>query len=305
MSNTILDLLNHLRVKSTAFVGKNLASPWGVEIDQHTDLARFHIVISGSTYIGTTDNVELLSAGDVAIIPNGKAHFYADKLGRQLKPTNFPNGPCNSYFQQYHKDASNTHLLCGYFEVSKSTPPAITSCLPEMLIGRAKDPALAKKFSMVIALLVEELANPDNQSQANLNRLTEILCIYAIQGWVSQCITEDQQLRALADPKTKLVLDKVHERPDAPWTVDSLARHFGQSRTAFAAHFKKATGMSPMHYVRRWRINLACGMLEENALSIDEIAYKSGYADTNAFNRAFKRETGSSPGVYKRMATPD
>ena len=41
-------------------------------------------------------------------------------------------------------------------------------------------------------------------------------------------------------------------------------------------------------------------MLEEGSLALDEIAFKSGYADTNAFNRAFKREIGASPGAFRR-----
>lgn len=301
MRHDIIDLLNLLRVKSTAYLAKNLAAPWSIEIDKYRDLARFHILVAGSTYVGLNEETaERLEPGDIAIIPDGKAHFYSDKLGRCHKSASFPNGPGGSYFHKLDPDSSDTHLLCGYFEMSKTTPPAIMACLPRLLIGRAKDNPFSKKIAMITKLIAEELANPEDQSQANLNRLTEILCIYAIQSWAEHGLDHDHNLRALADPKTKLVLDKVHENPGAPWTVETLAAHFGQSRTAFATHFKKATGLSPMSYVRRWRINLACGMLEDSALSIDEIAFSSGYADTNAFNRAFKREIGFSPGAYKR-----
>jgi AraC-like DNA-binding protein len=55
-----------------------------------------------------------------------------------------------------------------------------------------------------------------------------------------------------------------------------------------------------MSYVRGWRISLARQMLQGNSLPLDEIAFRSGYADTNAFNRAFKRETGRTPGSVKR-----
>lgn len=306
MSKAILDLLNNLRVRSTAYIGKNLAAPWGVNIEAYENLARFHILVSGSTYIGLGkgSDAQKLEAGDVAIILNGKSHFYSDKANRSLKPANFPTGPDNSYFHQYDSESKNTHLLCGYFEISRTTPPAIFSCLPDLLIGRAKDSRISRKFDLITGLIAEELSNPAEQSQANLNRLTEILCIYTIEDWAERNFTEDQSLHALADAKTRTVLDNIHDNPAAPWTVEKLAADFGKSRTAFATHFKKATGMSPMNYVRRWRISLACDMLEQNALSIDEIAFHSGYADTNAFNRAFKRETGTSPGAYKRIALP-
>ncbi len=304
MTDVILDLLNMMRVRSTAYIGKNLHAPWGVYIDEHPNLARFHIVIAGSTWIKLPDeNAPVkLNKGDIAIIPNGRAHSYLDEVSRETKTASFPTGEENSYFQPFEPESGATHLLCGYFEMSNGTPPAITACLPELLIGRASDSVLSKKFGMVIDLISAELADVPDQSQLVLNRMTEMLCIYTIQDWMDRSMDEDDQLMALADPKTKLVLDNIHENPSTPWTVNSLAKLYGQSRTAFASHFKVATGMSPMNYVRRWRINLACRMLEENALSIDEIAFKSGYADTNAFNRAFKRETGSSPGAYKRLA---
>lgn len=306
MSKVTLDLLDNLRVKCTAYIGKNLAAPWGVNIEAYKSLARFHILVSGSTYIGLDHSSDpyKLEAGDIAIIPNGKAHFYSDKANRSLKPTNFPAGPDNSHFQQYDADSTDTHLLCGYFEISKTTPPAILAALPDLLIGKAQDSRLSRKFGLIIGLIAEELSNHADQSQANLNRLTEILCTYTIEDWAERHFSENQNLHALTDPKTRTVLDKIHANPAAPWTVETLAAHYGKSRTAFATHFKAATGMSPMNYVRRWRISLACDMLEQNALSIDEIAFSSGYADTNAFNRAFKRETGTSPGAYKRKASP-
>lgn len=260
--------------------------------------------MAGSTWIefdGDTPPVKL-DVGDIVIFPNGTAHSYTDQLGRDTKTATFPTGEENSYFHRFDPDSDATHLLCGYFELSSGTPPAITQNLPDILIGRATKGEMAPRTQMLIKMMAHELADFSNQSQTVLNRMTEMLCIFTIQDWMRQTLDEGDHLMAMADPKTKLVLDNIHEKPSMPWSVESLAKLFGQSRTAFAAHFKQTTGMSPMNYVRRWRINLACQMLEGNSMSIDEIAFKSGYADTNAFNRAFKRETGFSPGAYKRGA---
>ena len=54
-----------------------------------------------------------------------------------------------------------------------------------------------------------------------------------------------------------------------------------------------------LSYVRQRRIRLSCKMLESGNMSMGEVAFKSGYSDSNAFNRAFKREVGVSPGVIK------
>ncbi|MEM7471910.1 MAG: AraC family transcriptional regulator [Pseudomonadota bacterium] len=309
MTNLIPDLLNMLRVQSTVYIGKNLSAPWGVHITEHPTLARFHIVVAGSTWVDANDDQEPveLHKGDVAIFFNGSAHSYMDAPGRYTTTASFPTGQENSYFETFDRDSVETHLLCGYFEMSPSTPPAVSENLPDMLIGRANETSQDKKgartaqIARLIDLITDELVSTTDQSRVVLNRMTEILCMFTLRTWMTQTIGPHDHLFAMADSKTKAVLDMIHEHPYNDWTVDALAQLYGQSRTAFTAHFKRKIGISPMQYVRKWRINKACEMLEEDAMSIDEAAFKSGYADTNAFNRAFKRETGYSPGAYKRL----
>jgi AraC-like DNA-binding protein len=48
------------------------------------------------------------------------------------------------------------------------------------------------------------------------------------------------------------------------------------------------------------RKELALGYLERDDLSLSEIAFLLGYSEQSAFNHAFKRWTGHSPGEHKR-----
>ena len=303
MSDAISDLLNLMRVRSTAYIAKNLKAPWGIHIAEHSDLARFHMVISGSTWVGMPDGSQAhkLNVGDIAIIPQGKAHdYFCDRAPPRRDTKAYPTQKSNPRFELFDKESEDTHLLCGFFEISEQTPDAVTANLPDILIGRRDDPALAKKFVLIADLAIEEISNSETPSQATLNRLTEMLCVYTIQAWFDRSLPENPQLRAIADPRTKLVLERIHNDPLAPWTVEGLAKIHGQSKTAFTSHFQLAMGVSPMKYVRQWRIKQACEMLSAGALSLDEIAFKVGYSDTNAFNRAFRREIGSSPGSFRK-----
>ncbi|PTX56502.1 AraC-like DNA-binding protein [Litoreibacter ponti] len=302
MKDVFKDLLDLMRVRSTAYVGKNMSEPWSILIDEHDALARFHLVVEGETWIGLpggNDGV-ILGPGDLAIFPAGRAHEYRNPGNTAPPETRFlPDFDAGPYFHAPSGEPGRTNMLCGYFRLSERTPPAILSRLPDMIVERASD--ARSKVDMVIDLIREELLTRGPSSHIVLNRLTEILCVKAVSTWLEDALARDTHLQALADPRTKLVLDSIHADPTQDWTVESLARVYGQSRTAFAEHFKEATGLTPINYVRRWRIRLACTMLEESQMTIDEIAFKSGYSDTNAFNRAFKRETGNSPGAYKRM----
>jgi AraC-like DNA-binding protein len=306
MTDVLSDMLDLLRVRSTAYISKNLTAPWGVHIDDHSShLARFHLLVSGSTWIGMPDGSEAyeLTPGDIAIIPHGKAHDYFDIQSRSDRETKaYPTPVSSPRFELFDNAGHDAYLLCGYFEISEYTPRPLVSGLPDILIGRKGDMAMAEKFGLIVELAMSEISDTANMSQTSLNRLTEMLCVYTIQAWLERSLPDNPHLQALADPKTKRVLDEIHKDPSLSWTVDMMAEIRGQSRTAFVSHFKAAMGVSPMNYVRCWRIKLACQMLREGSSSLDEIAFKSGYADTNAFNRAFKREIGVSPGSYRQQA---
>ncbi|RLJ59078.1 AraC family transcriptional regulator [Litoreibacter meonggei] len=289
MSHEVPELLDLMRVRSTACIGEHLTYPWSVRMDEDTGTACFLLVLEGRSWLnveGVTKDIQLFE-GDIVLLPHGKAHTHSDKPEHGFNDEGLP-----------HRDA---HILSGHFQFSDTTPHAIISRLPDILVERSSDRHRAHKLDLLVQLINVELGKHSNPLPSALNHLTEVLCLHAMQNWMQQTITHDEALQALASPRIKEVIDCIHSEPAAAWSVESLAKVYGQSRTAFAAHFKFATGHSPINYVRQCRIRQACKMLEDTFLSVGEVAYNSGYADANAFNRAFRREVGASPGAYRRM----
>jgi AraC-like DNA-binding protein len=72
------------------------------------------------------------------------------------------------------------------------------------------------------------------------------------------------------------------------------------SRSAFAARFRELVGESPMHYVARWKMNVALTWLKEEDTTLCKLAGRLGYQSEAAFSRAFKRFIGISPGAVRR-----
>ena len=72
------------------------------------------------------------------------------------------------------------------------------------------------------------------------------------------------------------------------------------SRSAFAARFNDLVGEPPMHYVTRWRMQVAVTSLREDASTLGELAVGLDYGSEAAFSRAFKRFMGVSPGAIRR-----
>lgn len=108
-------------------------------------------------------------------------------------------------------------------------------------------------------------------------------------------------LTALVDPRIGRALSAMHGRPERPWTVTTLAREAGESRSGFATRFKTAVGESPMEYLARWRVELGADLLVREELTVGEAAARVGYETDAAFTRVFKRQFGTPPARYRRL----
>ncbi|WP_319501844.1 AraC family transcriptional regulator [uncultured Draconibacterium sp.] len=80
-----------------------------------------------------------------------------------------------------------------------------------------------------------------------------------------------------------------------------LAENANMSTNAFIHLFSSETGMSPQKYIRQKRINQACILLHHSSFTIDQIAYKTGFANRYHFSKIFKEVSGLSPARYKKV----
>ncbi|MFI0843872.1 GlxA family transcriptional regulator [Mesorhizobium sp. IMUNJ 23232] len=88
--------------------------------------------------------------------------------------------------------------------------------------------------------------------------------------------------------------------------VEEMTRRAGLSERTFKRRFTGATGLTPVVYVQRLRIEDAKRRLERTEASVDEISWQAGYEEPAFFRRLFKRLTGLTPGAYrKRFKIPD
>lgn len=303
MTDLISNILDMIRVRGTAYYSKNVVAPWGMEVDQHDHLYRFHLVLSGSAWVGLVGegDRQMLREGDFVIIPDGKGHLLGDAPDRVADSLHsIPGDDFLPEFEQPQEGSRETQLLCGYFQFAHGLPTMITSRLPQLFITRSNSAGRSDQINQIASLLKNELNRAEQPQTMVLNRLTEILFYHAIREWFDAALLPSGSLHALADPQLQKVFEEIHQNPAQGWTVGGLARVAGQSRTVFAAHFKQATGQSPITYLAQWRAELARKLLSETDKGIDQIADEVGYQDSNAFNRAFKRATGTPPGAFRR-----
>lgn len=89
-----------------------------------------------------------------------------------------------------------------------------------------------------------------------------------------------------------------HYREPSP--VSSMVRLSGLAERSFKRRFRQATGLSPLEYAHRVRLEEAKQMLEAGDEPIEAIAEQVGYEDAGFFSRLFRRSVGLTPARYRK-----
>ena len=99
--------------------------------------------------------------------------------------------------------------------------------------------------------------------------------------------------------KIKRYIDENFTLPELRISV--LAELHKTSETYFRRAFKRYYGESPLAYIKRRRIEMACHLLRTELYSITDIAFRSGFDSASYFSLEFKRYMGCSPKAYRNL----
>jgi AraC-like DNA-binding protein len=80
-----------------------------------------------------------------------------------------------------------------------------------------------------------------------------------------------------------------------PLRVEALARQVGMSPSAFHLHFKSVTGLSPLQYQKRLRLQEARRLMLGERRDAAEAAFRVGYESASQFSREYRRLFGAPP----------
>jgi len=97
----------------------------------------------------------------------------------------------------------------------------------------------------------------------------------------------------------------IHENYSKPISRAELATRVALSDRYLTQCFRNETGLTPIKYLNRYRINQACALLAAGDKNITEVAHEVGFPDPSYFARVFREETGVSPRAYQMGARPD
>lgn len=119
------------------------------------------------------------------------------------------------------------------------------------------------------------------------------------QGGQSQFSTTLARQHVI-DHVIKDTLKWVHKNPDKDLSMENLASQSKMSERNFARVFKKEIGMTPGKYIEKMRLEIATNLIEASDNDLQQIAARSGFLSVEKMRRAFKRQLGVLPHVYRK-----
>ena len=86
---------------------------------------------------------------------------------------------------------------------------------------------------------------------------------------------------------------------DTTLRVSLLAERCGVSEVYFRTEFKKFYGTSPLEYIKKRRIEIACQLLSTGLYNVTQVAERAGFDSVSYFSAEFRRLTGTTPTKYR------
>ncbi|MEO1019613.1 MAG: AraC family transcriptional regulator, partial [Pseudomonadota bacterium] len=248
-----------------------------------------------------------LGPGDLVLIPRGRAHILADQVGREVMSLESVlhvsgyDGRGVLALGGGDADAS-TQMICGHFTFREGADHPILRALPDHIpvnqAVRVKEPWLDDTLRLVARRIFSETVG----SATAVTRLSEIVFIELLRIGIDRSPNLKTILDALKDKQIGRALELIHEAPEKPWSLSSLAREVGMSRSRFAQRFTAHLGTAPMPYLTDWRLQKSLALLDDPRCTIQEVAARSGYRLPAAYSRAFTVRFGMPPRDYRRQA---
>ncbi len=314
----VRDGLRCLQLSGAIFLHAQFTAPWAYQSADTASLEAmiqsngrrvivFHIFTEGASIVAlpSGDRIDVES-GDIVILPFADPHVcghpsVANPIDiRRLWPPK-PWPPIAVI--RHGAGGPRTSMVCGYLLSDDLPLNPVLASLPALIRVRPRGGPLSRWVEASVDYALH--ASPRGaEGDPLLQRLPELLFTECLSEFAATDPNANQGwLAGLQDPAVGKALAGMHRDPQIGWTLESLAKRAGASRSVLDQRFRTLLGKAPMAYLAAWRFQLAARQLRTTPATIAEVATAVGYGSEASFSKAFKRHVGLSPGEWRAQTT--
>ena len=279
MSDTLSEVLRAVRLTGGVFFAVHASAPWVAETPDGSKLGPYlmfgaehvidyHLVTRGACWGGLVGEPPVrLEAGDIIVFPHGDGHTLSSAPGMRGNPElgvrsllGQPQLPVTLSIQGGGEERAE--IVCGFLGCDARPFNPLLATLPRVIHLRATAEGNSV-LNHLVSLAVAESNTPKSGSECMLSKVSELLFVEVVRRYVDALPPEKVGWFAgLRDESIGRALQKLHERPAHPWSLESLAKEVGMSRSMLAERFMRFVGIPPIQYLTQWRIQLAASLGE-------------------------------------------
>lgn len=284
-------LLSSYAPKARIFATPSFCGHWQAS-SKVIGTAMFHFVGAGDCWLHLPEWRQplYLDMGGLIFFPRGDTHVLSSLPELEGE---------NDFERRNQQDKGATNLLCGLVEFGVTTHNLLLDALPNLVLIPNARSDLQSASGRLLDLMLMEAQCDDYAAQMVMDKLADVLFVMVLRHYLNNTADKKGVLAALCDTRLRPVISALHRDYGQVWQVEQMAALACMSRTAFMRHFKEVLGVPPLDYLARFRMNRAEILLLTNSLSVAEIAEQIDYRSETAFRHAFKRHTGTSPGMIQ------
>lgn len=303
------EVLHYLNLESIYYSRSTLGgNDWGVSLPEFEGTSMFHIATAGSCLIEINGQTTELRAGDLIFISRACGHtLKANPSAETPDLFSLPIKQISDHYEtlEINPQAENkTTLLCGVVKITHPAGTMLLSEMPDLIHVKQEQHMFGDMMGEIVRLVLREASGNYIGGETVITRLADVLLIQAIRSWVENA--EDFQckwINALKDKKIGKAMLAMHQSPNTNWTIESLGKEVGMSRTAFANRFSELLGETVMNYLTKWRMNLAQMRIKNGETVNLDFVESLGYKSESAFRRVFRKTIGCNISEIKKSAT--
>lgn len=315
-ADPLSDVLKTVRLTGAVFFEIAAQGPWAVAspprdlilpkiLPGADHLIAYHVVTAGRCFATAAGGQPMpLEAGEVVVFTQGQPHIMSSEPGMRAHPPtadvlDIATAGRKPFEFSYGDAPASTRLVCGYFACDARPFNPLVESLPSMF--KAGDARHEGSIVDFIRIAVAEAAENHAGRDSVLTKLSELMFVDVLRRYLAALPAEQVGwLAGLRDPTIGKALSLMHGKPGNNWTIEELARQAGLSRSVIAERFTQLVGLPPMHYLAKWRMQIASELLSRSNANIASVAAETGYGSEASFSRAFKKMVGVAPSAWRQ-----
>jgi AraC-like DNA-binding protein len=316
--DVLSEVLKVVKLQGAMFYNGEFSSPWSFCSPASATIAPYlapgarhvivyHLLTEGHASARLVEGERIaLETGDIVIFPHGDAHILEN--GPATKSVDMAKEIARIVAQglklsRLGGGGEITKFVCGFMACEPRLSQVFLSGLPPVFKVSIRNDASGRWLENSIRFSVNETDASRAGGEAVLAKLSEVLFVETLRTYITHLPPEQTGwLAGARDAEVGKTLPLMHRNPAQPWTIASLAKEAGVSRSVLAERFRHYLNESPMAYLTRWRLQLGAQMLVSTNYSVAQIASEVGYESEAAFNRAFKREFETPPARFRSQS---